>query len=90
SALQLKKDHPNDVKIIKSINEYSAVMLNNRSAEELHHTGLKHGPGYFYESSKEEALKAIEQIILIDQQKASSAKRAVAFEITQDQLVNQS
>lgn len=90
SALQLKKDHPNDVKIIKSVNEYSAVMLNDHSAEELHHTGLKHGPGYFYESSKEEALKAIQQIIAMDKQKASSSKRAVAFEITQDQLVNQS
>lgn len=90
SALQLKKDHPDDVKIIKSVNEYSAVMLNNHSAEELHHTGLKHGPGYFYESSKEEALQAIQQIISIDKQKTSFAKRAVAFEITQDQLVNQS
>lgn len=89
-ALKLKENHPNDVKIIKSVNEYSAVMLNEHSAEELHHTGLRHGPGYFYEVSEKDALKAIEQIVSIKQKKAFSAKRAVAFEITQDQLVNQS
>ncbi|WP_108807695.1 M20/M25/M40 family metallo-hydrolase [Aquimarina spinulae] len=90
-ALKLKKNHPNDVKIIKSVNEYSAVMLNEHSAEELHHTGLRHGPGYFYETSEKAAIEAIVKANSIQKSKNQSlTKAAVAFEITQDQLVNQS
>lgn len=91
-AIKLKKDHPDDVKIITSINNYSAVMLNKHSAEELHHTGLRHGPGYFYETSEKEAIEAIVKANSIQKSKKnrSLAKAAVAFEITQDQLVNQS
>ncbi len=91
SALQLKKNHPKDVVIIKTVGDYSAVMLNESSAEELHHTGLKHGPGYFYENSEKDAIHAIEQVIAIKKAKSeSSSIKAVSFDITQDQLVNQS
>ncbi|WP_062062132.1 M20/M25/M40 family metallo-hydrolase [Aquimarina longa] len=90
-ALHLKENHPDDVKIIKSVNDYTAVMLNHHSAEELHHTGLRHGPGYFYETSREDAINAIKQVNSVQQLKSKSlAKMAVAFEITQDQLVKQS
>ncbi|WP_103071029.1 M20/M25/M40 family metallo-hydrolase [Aquimarina sediminis] len=90
-ALKLKRNHPKDVKIIKSLKEYSAVMLNEHSAKELHHTGLRHGPGYFYENSKEDAINTIEQVYAIKQTKQNSLSKNVAvFQITQDQLVYQS
>ncbi|WP_431166442.1 M20/M25/M40 family metallo-hydrolase [Tenacibaculum halocynthiae] len=89
-AVNLKKNHPKDVKIIKSYTDYSVVMLNHTSAEELHHTGLRHGPGYFLENSKEEAIKAIEKIQVIKKRKLTSSKRAIPLSITQDVLVNQS
>ncbi len=90
-AIKLKENHPNDVRILKSVNDYSAVMLNETSAEELHHTGLRHGPGYFYETSKASAINAINQIVAIDKAKRESPARQFGnFSITENAKVRQS
>ncbi|MDH7444825.1 M20/M25/M40 family metallo-hydrolase [Aquimarina sp. 2201CG14-23] len=82
-AIGLLKDHPEDIRIIESNNGYSAVMLSDEAAHELHHKVLVHGPGFIYESSKKKAISAI-------QQRRLSQKLAGGFSITQDQLVRQS
>lgn len=87
-ALELKKNHPNDVRVLKSLGEYSAVMLNETSAEELHHTGLRHGPGFFRETSKEAAFRAINQIVAIDKAKQQTS-RLIDFTITEEATVAQ-
>ena len=90
-AIKLKENHPNDFRILKSVNDYSAVMLNEAPAEELHHTGLRHGPGYFYETSKASAINAINQIVAIDKAKrASPARQFGNFSITENAKVRQS
>ncbi|SEM00238.1 Por secretion system C-terminal sorting domain-containing protein [Aquimarina amphilecti] len=82
-AFELQKDHPEDIQIIESKNGYSAVMLSDEAAHELHHKVLVHGPGFIYQSSKKKALSSI-------QQRRLSQKLAGGFSITQDQLVLQS
>ncbi len=82
-ALGLQKNHPEDIKIIESKNGYSAVMLSDEAAHELHDKVLVHGPGFIYQSSKKKALFSI-------QQRRLSQKLAGGFSITQDQLVRQS
>ncbi len=84
-AQGLKIDHPEDIKIISSVNGYSAVMLSLDAAEELHHKVLVHGPGFIYETSEKNALSSIQNI----NQKSSRAQR-VSFSITQQDLVRQS
>ncbi len=84
-AQGLKIDHPEDIKIIRSNNGYSAVMLSHNAAEELHHKVLVHGPGFIYETSEKNALSSIGNI----NKKSARAQRAV-FSITQDVLVRQS
>ncbi|WP_378177957.1 M20/M25/M40 family metallo-hydrolase [Aquimarina sp. SS2-1] len=82
-AFALQKNHPEDIKIIQSKNGYSAVMLSDQAAHELHHKVLVHGPGFIYQSSKKKALSSLEQTRI-------SQKLAGGFSITQDQLVLQS
>ncbi len=84
-ARGLKLNHPNDIKILKSANGYSAVMLSDKAAEELHHKVLVHGPGFVYESSQKKALLALENI-----NKNSQKNQKASFSITQDALVRQS
>ena len=82
-ALGLQKEHPEDIKIIESNNGYSAVMLSDEAAHELHHKVLVHGPGFIYQNSKKNAISAI-------QKRRLAQKLAGGFSITQDQLVRQS
>ncbi|MFY7669912.1 M20/M25/M40 family metallo-hydrolase [Tenacibaculum sp. MEBiC06402] len=90
-ATELQKNHPNEIIIIESKDEFSAVMLTNHAAEELHHKVLVHGPGFIYESSRENALKAINRTKRYKSKAKTSSKASLqAFSITQDALVNQS
>ncbi|WP_109299525.1 M20/M25/M40 family metallo-hydrolase [Aquimarina sp. AU474] len=84
-AQGLKLNHPNDIKILKSVNGYSAVMLSDKAAEELHHKVLVHGPGFVYESSQKNAISALQNI-----NKSSQKNQKATFSITQDALVRQS
>ena len=84
-AEDLLKNHPRDIKIIASYNGYSAVLLCDKAAEELHHKVLVHGPGFMYESSEQNAVEAIRKM------NTSSTKASrVAYSITQENLVRQS
>lgn len=84
-AIALRKNHPEDIKILASKQGYSAVMLSDDAAEELHHKVLVHGPGFVYESSEKSAYQAIDKIL-----KAKTKTQRANFSITQDQLVLQS
>ncbi|WP_299681186.1 M20/M25/M40 family metallo-hydrolase [uncultured Tenacibaculum sp.] len=88
-AQGLKINHPKDIKIIHSLNGFSAVMLSPNAAEELHHKVLVHGPGFIYESSKESAIAAINQNNKIAS-RSSLSNNLVSFTITQETLVKQS
>ena len=90
-ANELQKNHPNEIIIIESIDEFSAVMLTNHAAEELHHKVLVHGPGFVYESSRENAIKAINKTKKYKASASTSSRNSLqAFSITQQTLVNQS
>ncbi|CAM1360985.1 M20/M25/M40 family metallo-hydrolase [Tenacibaculum xiamenense] len=82
-AVRLKKLAPNDIKIISSLNGYSAVKLSDKAAEKLHHMVLTHGPGFIFEKSEAQALNTIRNHQARRQQKTAS------YSISEDQLVNQ-
>ncbi|GAA4271349.1 M20/M25/M40 family metallo-hydrolase [Aquimarina gracilis] len=85
-AKGLQLNHPKDIKILKSANGYSAVMLSDKAAEELHHKVLKHGPGFVYENSEKSAVSAIANIAKM----VNRVHQKATFMITQDALVLQS
>ncbi|WP_299709860.1 M20/M25/M40 family metallo-hydrolase [uncultured Tenacibaculum sp.] len=88
-AQGLKINHPKEIKIIHSLNGFSAVLLSHNAAEELHHKVLVHGPGFIFEPSRESALAAINSANKIAS-KVSSNNSLVSFSITQEPLVRQS
>ncbi len=81
-ATKLKQIAPNDIFIISSQNEFSAVKLSHNAAEKLHHMILTHGPGFIYEDSEESALKTIHQI-----QKRQQHKQMVQYTISEEKKV---
>ena len=83
AALKLKKLTPNDVIIISSLNGYSAIKLNEKAAEKLHHMILTHGPGFIFEKSKEQAIRTIKNHHTLRKQ-----RKVANFSITEDQNVN--
>ncbi|RZS99919.1 M20/M25/M40 family metallo-hydrolase [Aquimarina brevivitae] len=84
-AIDLRSNHPKDIQIIESMNGYSAVLLSEKAAEELHHKVLVHGPGFLYEDSKEKAIAAIKKI-----NTAQTKAARISYAITQQDLVRQS
>jgi len=79
NARELKGKFPEDIEIVGSTGNQSAIFLNKKLAEFLHHNVITHGPGYVYKSSKEEALSAIN--------KAKKTNKILAFTIDQDAAV---
>jgi len=79
NAKELKEKFPEDIEIVGSTGNQSAIFLNKKAAEFLHHNVVTHGPGYVYKSSKEEALSAIN--------KAKKTNKILAFTIDQDAAV---
>lgn len=79
NAKELKEKFPEDIEIVGSTGNQSAIFLNKKAAEFLHHNVVTHGPGYVYKSSKEEALSAIN--------KAKRTNKILAFTIDQDAAV---
>ncbi|TCI91769.1 M20/M25/M40 family metallo-hydrolase [Tenacibaculum sp. M341] len=88
-AQGLKINHPEDIKIIESLNGFSAVMLTSHAAEELHHKVLVHGPGFIYQPNIESALKTIKNNNKIAS-RSQSLNSLTTFSITQETLVRQS
>lgn len=79
NAKELKDKFPDDVEIISSNENSSAVHLTKKAAEFLHHNVITHGPGYVYKSSQEEAISAIN--------KSKRENKILAFTIDQDAVV---
>ncbi len=79
NAEALKNKFPEDVEIITSNDNSSAVHLSKKAAEFLHHNVITHGPGYVYKSSQEEAVSAIN--------KSRRENKILAFTIDQDAVV---
>ena len=80
-AIELQKDFPADIDIIKSIGNEAAVLLTEEGSHLLHDKVLVHGPGYIFRASREEAVKNLTSII---EEKNSK----VNFSITEDESVN--
>ncbi len=78
-AKALQKQFPDEVDIISSTDNSSAVFLTRNAAEFLHHNVITHGPGYVYKSSREEALSAIN--------KSKRSNKVLNFTIDQDAIV---
>ena len=79
NAKELKEKFPEDIEIVGSTGNQSAIFLNKKAAGFLHHNVVTHGPGYVYKSSKEEALSAIN--------KTKKTNKILAFTIDQDAAV---
>ena len=84
NAFKLQKIAPNDIKIISSLNGFSAVKLGNDAAEKLHHMILTHGPGFIYEQSESDAIKTIAKLA-----QRSKIQKKATYSISENQKVNQ-
>ena len=84
-AVKLKKLAPNDIKIIASRKGFSAVKLSDKAAEKLHHMVLTHGPGFIFETSKQEALNTIR-----NHQLRRKQRKTTSFSISENQAVKKS
>ena len=84
-AVKLKKLAPNDIKIIASRKGFSAVKLSDKAAEKLHHMVLTHGPGFIFETSKQEALNTIR-----NHQLRRKQRKTTSFSISENQAVQKS
>ena len=80
-AIELQKDFPSEIDIIKSVGNEAAVHLTEEGSHLLHGRVLVHGPGYIYRPTKEEALKNISSA-------TKENKADVNFDITEDGMVN--
>ncbi|WP_051259547.1 M20/M25/M40 family metallo-hydrolase [Epilithonimonas tenax] len=80
NAKELKAKFPEEIDIIGTSGNHSAIFLSQKAAEFLHHNVITHGPGYVYKSSGEEALLAIN--------KAKRSNKVLAFTIDQNAAVN--
>lgn len=83
-AKELLKDAPKgEVKIIDNNGKEAIVYMTPEASERLHHRILTHGPGYFFEGSKEQALENLH-----NKQLNIYKDQVVNFTITEDKLVN--
>ena len=85
AALKLKKEFPEDIKILGTNNGSSAVLLTESGTEEAHHISKTHGPGYVYEVSEQNAIKSISTTT--SYQSYAAKKAAPAYKIDQADLV---
>jgi len=82
-ASNLKMELPNEVNIIATKGNQSAVFISRMAALEIQEGLLLHGPGYVFKPSLEKAL------LSLDTKPISQENRVVNFTITEDVLVNQ-
>lgn len=82
-ALQLKFELPNEISIIATRNNQSAVLLSEFAAKEIKKNRVSHGPGYVYQKTQDIAVRALDKDYL------SHNDKTVLFTITEDVLVNE-
>lgn len=82
-ASQLKTELPNEIDILATERDQSAVFISRKAALEMQNGPLLHGPGYVFKSSKEQAINSI-AVDIINQN-----NKNVLFSITEDVLVSE-
>ena len=60
-AKKLQKEYPEEIYIIDKKRNEAAVLLTEEGGHLLHERILTHGPGYVYQSTRNEALEALEK-----------------------------
>ncbi|WP_051285161.1 M20/M25/M40 family metallo-hydrolase [Aequorivita capsosiphonis] len=80
-AASFKTLYPNDVQILKTENNQSAVFISEEVAHHIHDNVQTHGPGYIFKASEEKALSALNQL----QRRPS----VLDYSITEDAFVNE-
>tara|TARA_R100000306_G_scaffold1332_2_gene3619 strand:- start:42678 stop:44129 length:1452 start_codon:yes stop_codon:yes gene_type:complete len=80
-AVELQKELPEDIQIIATKQNQSAVFISEKAAHALHRNVLTHGPGYVFKASEEKALQSIEP------KKPKTERRVLDFTINQDAAV---
>jgi len=79
-AIDFQENYPDDVLILSSTSEQTAVMLSESITHAIRESVTTHGPGYIYKASKAEALAALEA--------ASRPTSELEYTITEDVFVN--
>jgi len=82
SAHSLKTNYPDQIQILDTFNEVSAVYMSRDASMQLKNNGNLHGPGYIFKSNEEAARTAIYNV-----QEAHLG--VLDFTIDQDDFVNQ-
>lgn len=82
-AVELQKELPDDIQIIATKRNQSAVFISEKAAHAMHQNVVTHGPGYVFKASEEKALLAIEP------KKPKSERSVLDFTIDQDEAVNE-
>ncbi|PVW13322.1 M20/M25/M40 family metallo-hydrolase [Marixanthomonas spongiae] len=80
-AVELQKELPEDIQIIATKRNQSAVFISEKAAHAMHQNVVTHGPGYVFKASEEKALRAIEP------KKPKTERRVLNFTIDQDDAV---
>ncbi len=81
NAVSFKALYPNDVQILKTINNQAAVLISEEVTHHIHDNVKTHGPGYIFKASEEKALQALTQL--------PRRNRVLEYTITEDILVNE-
>ncbi|MCH9660616.1 MAG: M20/M25/M40 family metallo-hydrolase [Bacteroidetes bacterium] len=82
-AKELQQDIPNEIEILKEFRNEAAVYMTNHASHLLHDRVLVHGPGYIRKTSASDAISSISYI------PTNTSSRLVAFNITEDVIVNE-
>jgi len=82
-ASKLKTELPNEINILATDRDQSAVFISKKAALELQNGLLLHGPGYVFKASKEQAINSLAE------DKINQNNKNVLFSITEDVMVSE-
>jgi leucyl aminopeptidase len=82
-AERLKMELPQEIEIIATRNDQSAVLLSEYAANELQQNLIKHGPGYVFRGTLDMAIESLEKDI------PTQTDKTIIYTITEDVLVNE-
>lgn len=80
-AVLFKELYPNDIQILMSKDNQSAVFITEEVAHKIHENVRTHGPGYIFKASEDEAINALNTV--------ERRNSLVDFSITETTLVNE-
>ncbi|MCG2429570.1 M28 family peptidase [Aequorivita xiaoshiensis] len=81
TALKFKQLYPNDIQILATKSNESAVYLTEEVSHKIHESVQIHGPGYIFRPSKEKALQALNRV--------QNRNSFLEYTITETDLVNE-